>query len=102
MSEFPLVLVPALGSDHRLWEPVIALLSDFVECIVIRGEGNTIEAMADSVLAQAQFAKIIELYMENLKQLHSVNWARKNSLRCFARSGQESDPKKCKIFSSFK
>lgn len=53
MSEFPLVLVPALGSDHRLWEPVIALLSDFVECIVIRGEGNTIEAMADSVLAQA-------------------------------------------------
>jgi pimeloyl-ACP methyl ester carboxylesterase len=50
---FPLVLVPALGSDERLWQPVVDRIEDLVECVVIRGEGDTIESMADSVLAQA-------------------------------------------------
>lgn len=49
----PLVFVPALGSDDRLWQPVADRLSATQETIVVRGEGNSMEAMADSVLAQA-------------------------------------------------
>jgi pimeloyl-ACP methyl ester carboxylesterase len=52
MANLPLVLVPALGCDERLWQPVINRLDD-IDCIVIRGEGDTITAMADGVLAQA-------------------------------------------------
>jgi pimeloyl-ACP methyl ester carboxylesterase len=53
VAKFPLVLVPALGSDERLWQPVINRLGDDVDCIVIRGEGDTITAMAQDVLARA-------------------------------------------------
>lgn len=53
MTNHPLVLVPALGCDERLWTPVAERLSDEVDCQIIRGEGDSIEALADSVLAQA-------------------------------------------------
>ncbi|XVQ09638.1 alpha/beta fold hydrolase [Spirillospora sp. CA-255316] len=53
LLKYPLVLVPALGSDQRLWQPVIDRLADTAECVVIRGEGETIASMADGVLAQA-------------------------------------------------
>lgn len=53
MAKLPLVLVPALGSDERLWQPVIDRLDDDVDCVVIRGEGDSMEAMADDILAQA-------------------------------------------------
>jgi pimeloyl-ACP methyl ester carboxylesterase len=53
VAKFPMVLVPALGSDERLWRPVIERLGDVVDCVVIRGEGDSIAAMADDVLAQA-------------------------------------------------
>lgn len=52
-KKLPLVLVPALGSDDRLWQPVIDRLGASIECVVIRGVGNTIEAMAEDILAQA-------------------------------------------------
>ncbi|GAA4013195.1 alpha/beta hydrolase [Streptomyces plumbiresistens] len=55
MLQYPLVLVPALGSDARLWQPVIDRVHDRVEaeCLVIQGIGDSIESMADDVLAQA-------------------------------------------------
>ncbi|MCR3721980.1 MULTISPECIES: alpha/beta fold hydrolase [Prauserella salsuginis group] len=52
MLPHPLVLVPALGSDERLWQPLIERLGDTVDTVVIRGEGDAISAMADSVVAQ--------------------------------------------------
>lgn len=58
MNRLPLVLAPALGADARLWQPVIDLLDDGVECLVIRGDGGSLPAMADDVLerAPARFA----------------------------------------------
>ncbi|GAB3168574.1 alpha/beta fold hydrolase [Streptomyces incanus] len=53
MQNYPLVLVPALGADESLWQPVVERLSGHVECQVIRGEGASIKAMADSVLEKA-------------------------------------------------
>jgi len=50
---YPLVLVPALGSDERLWQSMIGRLDVAVETLVIRGVGDTIAAMADSVVEQA-------------------------------------------------
>jgi len=50
---YPLVLVPALGSDERLWESMIGRLDVAVETLVIRGVGDTIAAMADNVVDQA-------------------------------------------------
>lgn len=54
-SRLPLVLVPALGSDERLWNAVAEMLSGETgrECIIVRGEGNSIDELADSVLAKA-------------------------------------------------
>jgi pimeloyl-ACP methyl ester carboxylesterase len=49
----PLVFVPALGSDARLWHPVADRLAETVDTIVVRGEGSSIRAMADSVLEQS-------------------------------------------------
>jgi pimeloyl-ACP methyl ester carboxylesterase len=48
-----LVLVPALGCDARLWQPVVDRVRDRVECVVVQGSGDSIESMADDVLAQA-------------------------------------------------
>lgn len=53
MTNVPLVLVPALGSDERLWQPVVERLGDSVECLVIRGEGDSMVAMADDIVARA-------------------------------------------------
>jgi len=53
VAKFPLVLVPALGSDERLWAPVVERIQDDVDCVVIRGEGDSIESMADHVLSCA-------------------------------------------------
>lgn len=55
MLQHPLVLVPALGSDARLWQPVIDRIHDRIEseCVVIQGTGNSIESMADDILGQA-------------------------------------------------
>ncbi|OZC54785.1 alpha/beta hydrolase [Rhodococcus sp. RS1C4] len=49
----PLVFVPALGCDDRLWQPVADRLAGVLETIVVRGEGNSIRAMADSVLKRS-------------------------------------------------
>ena len=49
----PLVFVPALGSDERLWQPVADRLADRHTTVVVRGEGNSIRQMADSVLEQS-------------------------------------------------
>ncbi|MFI6435379.1 alpha/beta fold hydrolase [Streptomyces sp. NPDC050759] len=53
MLQYPLVLVPALGCDARLWQPVIDRVHDLVECVVVQGSGTSIASMADDVLAQA-------------------------------------------------
>ena len=53
MTHHPLVILPALGADSRLWQPVIDELGAEFDCTVIRGEGKTIEAMADDVLSKA-------------------------------------------------
>lgn len=53
MIAHPLILVPALGSDDRLWQPLIERVGSLVECRVLRGEGETIAAMAASVLEAA-------------------------------------------------
>ena len=53
MTHPPLVMLPALGADSRLWQPVIDELGAEFRCTVIRGEGKTIEAMADHVLSEA-------------------------------------------------
>jgi pimeloyl-ACP methyl ester carboxylesterase len=51
--QYPLVLVPALGCDARLWQPVIDRVHDLVECVVVQGSGTSIASMADDVLTQA-------------------------------------------------
>ncbi|MEU2002587.1 alpha/beta fold hydrolase [Rhodococcus sp. NPDC019627] len=48
----PVVFVPALGSDARLWRPVADILGDKVSSVVVRADGSSIEAMADRVLEQ--------------------------------------------------
>ncbi|MBW8820541.1 MAG: alpha/beta fold hydrolase [Streptomyces sp.] len=48
-----MVLVPALGCDARLWQPVIDRVHDLVECVVVQGSGTSIASMADDVLTQA-------------------------------------------------
>lgn len=53
MLRHPLILVPALGSDARLWQPVIDRIDHLVECVVVQGGGDSIESIADDVLAQA-------------------------------------------------
>ena len=53
MIEHPLILLPALGSDERLWQPLVERVEGLVECRVLRGEGETIAAMAASVLERA-------------------------------------------------
>ena len=53
MTHPQLVMLPALGADSRLWQPVIDELGAEFDCTVIRGEGKTIEAMADHVLSKA-------------------------------------------------
>jgi pimeloyl-ACP methyl ester carboxylesterase len=53
VAEVPLVLIPALGSDERLWQPVVDRIQDVVDCVVIRGEGDSMQSMADHVLARA-------------------------------------------------
>ncbi|GGJ65636.1 alpha/beta fold hydrolase [Streptomyces brasiliensis] len=49
----PLVLVPALASDDRLWQPVVERLGDSVTTHIIQGIGDSIEAMADRILDEA-------------------------------------------------
>ncbi|YCK79878.1 alpha/beta hydrolase (plasmid) [Arthrobacter sp. D3-18] len=53
MKTVPLIMLPALGADSRLWQPVIDELKGEFDCTVIRGEGRTIQAMADHVLCLA-------------------------------------------------
>ncbi|WP_327098193.1 alpha/beta hydrolase [Nocardia vinacea] len=53
MLPYPLVLLPALGADSRLWEPVIARIADIVESTVVAHAGDSVEAIADNVLARA-------------------------------------------------
>jgi pimeloyl-ACP methyl ester carboxylesterase len=51
--QYPLVLVPALGCHARLWQPVVDRIHDRIECVVVQGRGDSVESMADDVLAQA-------------------------------------------------
>ncbi|WP_256122599.1 alpha/beta fold hydrolase [Streptomyces sp. LUP47B] len=53
MLQYPLVLVPALGCDARLWHPVVDRVHDLVECVVVQGSGTSIASMADDLLTQA-------------------------------------------------
>ncbi|GAB04544.1 pimeloyl-ACP methyl ester carboxylesterase [Gordonia amarae] len=53
MSSIPVVFVPALGADERLWQPVIDRLGDGVRAHVLRGNGASIADMADDILARA-------------------------------------------------
>lgn len=51
--EFPVVFIPALGSDARLWKPIADILDNRIDSMVVRGAGDSIEAMAESVLEQS-------------------------------------------------
>lgn len=53
MLRYPVVLLPALGTDFRLWQPVVDRLDDIAESSVVTYRGDSIEAMADNVLADA-------------------------------------------------
>ncbi|MGW0707928.1 alpha/beta fold hydrolase [Streptomyces sp. NPDC002643] len=47
--------MPALGSDARLWQPVVDHILEHiaVECLIVQATGDSIESMADDVFAQA-------------------------------------------------
>lgn len=53
MSRIPLVLVPGLAADGRLWKPVLEQLADLVDPTVASCKGYTISAWGDEILAQA-------------------------------------------------
>ena len=53
MSRIPLILVPGLGADKRLWQPVVDRLVDVVNPIAATCEGDSIAAWADEILADA-------------------------------------------------
>lgn len=53
MPKIPVVFVPGLTADARLWEPVLEELSDVVDPLVAPTQGDTIAAMADEVFAIA-------------------------------------------------
>lgn len=53
MLDHPLVLLPALGCDERLWAPVVDRLADLVDCQVVRGTGDSVAAAAADVLERA-------------------------------------------------
>ncbi|MBY4108262.1 alpha/beta fold hydrolase [Rhodococcus fascians] len=113
MIAAPLVFVPALGSDARLWQPVADRLADRFDTVVVRGEGNSIREMADSVLDQspekfylagnsmggyvaldiafrAQRSRVLGLALLNSSAIAADAGRRENSLRVIemARRGQ--------------
>jgi pimeloyl-ACP methyl ester carboxylesterase len=50
----PLILIPGLLNDAELWRDQIAALADIAECLVADiTQGESLEALAQSVLAQA-------------------------------------------------
>lgn len=54
MTAVPIVFVPALGSDERLWQPVVDRLDPAHDrAFVLRGEGSSLAEIADSIFAQA-------------------------------------------------
>lgn len=53
MSKLPVIFVPGMASDSRLWQPVIDRLSDVVEPLVARCSGESLTEFADEILAQA-------------------------------------------------
>lgn len=53
MSAPPLVLVPGLGSDQRLWQPALDRLEGLIEPTVVLGTGASIAEMADEVFDRA-------------------------------------------------
>ncbi|MCK8647121.1 alpha/beta hydrolase [Mycobacterium colombiense] len=53
MNALPLVLIPGLASDRRLWQPVLDRLSGIVDPKVLMSQRDSIAGMADDVLAAA-------------------------------------------------
>jgi pimeloyl-ACP methyl ester carboxylesterase len=53
MSKTPLLLLPGTLCDAQMWQHQINNLSDLADCTVIALEQDSIEAMAQTVLAQA-------------------------------------------------
>lgn len=53
MSKLSVIFVPGMASDSRLWQPVIDRLSDIVEPIVAKCDGDSLADFADEILAQA-------------------------------------------------
>ncbi|MFB9126072.1 alpha/beta fold hydrolase [Paraburkholderia dipogonis] len=50
MSKLPVIFVPGMVSDSRLWQPVIDRLSDIVKPTIARCSGNSVAAFADEIL----------------------------------------------------
>lgn len=53
MRQIPVIFLPGLTADGRLWQPVVDKLADVVEPIFATFEGDSIAAWVDHVLAGA-------------------------------------------------
>lgn len=47
-----LVLICGIGEDEALWHPVMVALGDIADCLPMIAGGDSIEAMADDILAR--------------------------------------------------
>lgn len=47
-----LVLICGIGEDEATWEPVVAALGEIADCLPMVAGGDSIEAMADDILAR--------------------------------------------------
>jgi len=53
VSKLKVIFVPAMVSDHRVWQPVTDLLAELIEPTIARCDGGSIAECAHSILADA-------------------------------------------------